>query len=48
MYEPTHARSGKFDARAMPGMLVGFCKGDAYRILIPGTQKNTETKDVYI
>lgn len=46
VFKPTHARSGKFDARAVPGMLVGYCKGDAYRVLISGTQKITETKDV--
>lgn len=48
MHKSKHVRSEKFDVWAMLGMLVGFCKGEACRILISGTHKITETKDATI
>lgn len=36
----------KFKARSRSGILVGYCTGNAYRILLDGTNKVMETKNV--
>lgn len=38
-------RSGKYDRRAKEGVLVGYCKGDAYKILLDNTNRVVESKD---
>lgn len=41
-----HQCKGKFDARVEASILFGYCRGDAYRILLSASNNILETKDV--
>lgn len=46
VYKPSVRRNGKFDSRSEEGILVGYCRGNAYRILMNGSNRIIESKDV--
>lgn len=43
---PKARQHGKFAPRAMEGIMVGFCRGNAYRVFIPELGKVVSSQDV--
>lgn len=48
VHKQKEARDGKFDSRAVTGILVGFGRGNAYRVLLDDDKRVIETQDVRI
>lgn len=48
VHKRKEVRHWKFDSRALPGTLVGFCQGNAYRVLLDSENAVVESQDVKI
>lgn len=48
VHEEREVRCGMFDSQALPGILVGYCRGNAYRVMLDGGNAVVESEDVKI
>lgn len=46
VHKPNIRRDGKFDSRSEEGILVGYCSGNGYRILLNESKRIIESRDV--